>query len=158
VTIDPPVRLASPADAEPISRMSRDLIERGLPWTWRPERVLRAIRHADTNVAVVTLGGELAGFGIMEYLESHAYLALLAVHSSHQRRGIGGALVRWLEEAARAAGAERIRIEARQDNEAARCFYNELGYGEIAIREGRYSDGVHGVVLEKWLRPRPGGA
>jgi [ribosomal protein S18]-alanine N-acetyltransferase len=146
------VGLADPGDAEAIAAMSRDLIERGLPWNWRPARVLRAMRSPDTNVAVVEVDAGLVAFGIMEYLELHAYLALLAVRRDHQRRGVGTSVVRWLEASALVAGAERIRVEARQDNLAARNFYNELGYQEIAIRHGRYSDGVNGVVLEKWLR------
>jgi [ribosomal protein S18]-alanine N-acetyltransferase len=152
MTVDPPVRLAVPADAGDIAGMSRELIERGLPWNWRPPRVLKAIRDPDTNVAVVRMQGELVGFGIMEYLEADAYLALLAVRDARQRKGVGRALLRWLEASARAGGAARIRLEARRDNVAARSFYNELGYHEVGIRRGRYSDAVDGVVLEKWLR------
>jgi [ribosomal protein S18]-alanine N-acetyltransferase len=156
MTADPPVRLALSEDAEDIAAMSRDLIEHGLPWTWRASRVLRAIHAADTNVAVARVDGELMGFGIMEYLDTDAYLALFAVRAARQRQGIGRLLLGWLEGSARAAGAERIRVEARRDNVAARSFYNELGYHEVAIRQGRYSDGVDGVVLEKWLRTRAG--
>jgi len=155
MTADPPVRLAQPEDAEDIAAMSRDLIEQGLPWNWRPRRVLRAIREPDTNVAVVRQDGDLLAFGIMEYLESDAYLALFAVRRAGQRKGVGSSLLRWLEASARVAGAERIRLETRRDNVAARTFYNELGYHEVAIRPGRYSDGVDGVVLEKWLRTSP---
>lgn len=155
MTADPPVRLARVEDAGDIAAMSRDLIERGLPWTWRASRVLRAILSPETNVAVARVDGELIGFGIMEYLETDAYLALFAVRAARQRQGIGRLLLGWLEDSARAAGAERIRVEARRDNVPARSFYNELGYHEMAIRRGRYSDGVDGVVLEKWLRARP---
>ena len=155
MTVDPPVRLARPADAEDIASMSRDLIERGLPWGWRPPRVLHAIRNPDTNVAVIRADEELVAFGIMEYLETDAYLALLAVRSTRQRQGLGRSLLQWLEASARAAGARRIRLEARRDNTAARSFYNELGYHEVGIRRDRYSDGVDGLVLEKWLRAEP---
>ena len=154
MTVDPPVQLARPEDAADIAAMSRDLIEPGLPWTWRPSRVLSAIRNPEINVAVVRVDSALAAFGIMEYLDSDAYLALLAVRRRHQRQGMGTAVLRWLEASARAAGAERIRLEARRDNAPARSFYNELGYQEVAIKAGRYSDGVDGVVLEKWLRAR----
>lgn len=152
MTADPPVRLARPEDAEGIAAMSRDLIERGLPWNWRADRVRRAIRDPETNVAVARDDAGLLAFGIMEYLETDAYLALFAVDPAHQRRGIGSALLQWLEASARAAGARRIRVEARRDNIAARNFYNELGYHEVAIRQGRYRDGIDGVLLEKWLR------
>lgn len=155
MTADPPVRLAVAQDAEDIAAMSRELIERGLPWNWRPARVLKAIRNPETNVAVVTVDDRLVAFGIMEYLERDAYLALLAVKPSSQRRGIGKSLLHWLETSAIVAGAHRIRVEARRDNVPARSFYNELGYHEVSIRRGRYSDGVDGVALEKWLRAAP---
>lgn len=150
---DPAVRLARPEDADDIAAMSRDLIERGLPWNWRATRVLRAIRNPESNVAVVRGDHELLAFGIMEYLETDAYLALLAVRRSSQRSGMGSSLLHWLEASARVAGAQRIRLETRWDNVPARTFYNELGYHEVALRPGRYSDGIDGVLLEKWLRP-----
>lgn len=155
MTLDPVVRLARPEDAADIAAMSRELIERGLPWNWRPARVLQAIRNPETNVAVIRVDGELAAFGIMEYLETDAYLALLAVRGPSQRRGLGSSLLRWLEASAGVAGARRIRLETRRDNVPARTFYNELGYHEVAIRQNRYSDGVDGLLLEKWLRPGP---
>jgi ribosomal-protein-alanine N-acetyltransferase len=146
------VRLATLADAAAIAAMSRDYIEAGLPWSWRPERVARAIRDPDTNVAVAGPEGAIEAFGIMEYLENDAYLALFAVHPLKRRQGVGSAILGWLEEVARAAGAKRIRVEARRDNVAARSFYNEHGYQERAITQSRYSDMVDGVRLEKWLR------
>lgn len=154
MTIDPPIRLAEPRDAAAIARMSRDLIEPGLPWTWRPDRVLRAIRAADVNVAVTGEGDDLAGFGIMEYLDDDAYLALFAVREASRRLGVGSALLRWLEACAAAAGAQRIRLDTRRDNVPARTFYNEHGYHELEIRTSRYGGSVDGIRLEKWLRAR----
>ncbi len=150
------LRLATPADAGEIAAMSRDTIERGLPWTWRPERVARAIRDRNTNVVVAGPVGAIAGFGIMSYLDTDAHLLLLAVHPLRRRAGLGSVILEWLEDVARAAGAERIRVEARRDNLAARSFYNEHAYHERAIREAMYSGLADGVRLEKWLRAENG--
>jgi ribosomal-protein-alanine N-acetyltransferase len=146
------LRLATPADAAGIAAMSRDTIERGLPWTWRPERVARSIRDANTNVVVAGPAEAIAGFGIMSYLDTDAHLLLLAVHPLRRREGLGSAILEWLEDVARAAGARRIRVEARRDNIAARSFYNEHAYHERAIREAMYSGMADGVRMEKWLR------
>lgn len=148
------VRLAIPADAPGIAAMSRDAIEYGLPWSWRPERVARAIRDPNTNVAVVGAPEAITAFGIMAYLETDAHLLLFAVHHLHRRQGIGSALLTWLEEVARAAGSARIRVEARRENVAAREFYSEHGYHERAIRKAMYGEALDGVRLEKWLRVR----
>lgn len=149
---DAAVRLATPVDAAGIAALSRELIEHGLPWHWRRERVARAIAAADTNVAVVGDAGAIAAFGIMSYPDDDAHLLLLAVRRSQQRQGLGSAVLLWLEAVARSAGARRVRVEARKDNGAARNFYNEHGYHERVITPAMYSGTVDGIHLEKWLR------
>lgn len=146
------IRFATRADAAAIAALSRDEIEHGLPWSWREPRVRQAIDDPDTNVIVVGPPGAVAAFGVMYYADDDAHLLLFAVHRSRQRRGVGSALLQWLEKAAQAAGARRIRVEARMDNEAARSFYNERGYHEREIARRMYSGRLDGVRLEKWLR------
>jgi ribosomal-protein-alanine N-acetyltransferase len=151
----PVIRLATVAEAEAIAVLSRETIERGLPWGWRPERVARAIRDPDTNVVVAGPPEALEGFAIMVFGDEDAHLILFAVHPDKRRRGLASALLTWLEDVARAAGCQRIRLEARRDNVAGRSFYNEHGYHERAIRKDRYAPGVDGIRLEKWLRSDP---
>ncbi|MDB5964462.1 MAG: hypothetical protein JWQ72_962 [Polaromonas sp.] len=148
------IRLAAAADAPAIAAMARDHIEQGLPWTWTAERVLRAIGDVDTNVVVAGQRGPVTAFGIMSYPADDAHLLLFAVSEARRRQGLGRALLAWLEAAALSAGAKRIRVEARLDNVAARCFYSEHGYHEYAIKKAMYSGLADGVCLEKWLRPR----
>ncbi|MFL6625612.1 MAG: GNAT family N-acetyltransferase [Vitreoscilla sp.] len=150
------IRLATPADAFAIAALSRVEIEHGLPWTWREPRVRRAIADPDTNVIVVGPPGAVSAFGLMYYADDDAHLLLFAVRHARQRQGIGSALLQWLEDAARAAGATRVRVETRMDNEAARSFYNERGYHEGAIVRRMYSGMLDGVQLEKWLRLKSG--
>src|ERR1700758_13616 len=138
------IRFATRADAGAIAALSRAEIEHGLPWTWREPRVRHAIADPETNVIVVGRPGAVVAFGVMYYTDDDAPLLLFAVHRSQQRRGVGSALLQWLEEAARVAGATRIRVEARLDNEAARSFYNERGYHEGAIVRGMYSGRLDG--------------
>ena len=149
---DIPVHLATRADALQIAEMSRDTIEYGLPWGWTETRVARAIQDRDKNVVVVREGDRVVGFGIMGYLEEDAHLLLLAVRPERRRTGIASAILLWLEKVAQAAGATRIRVESRQENDAARNFYNEHGYHERALRKRMYSGAADGVMLEKWLR------
>jgi ribosomal protein S18 acetylase RimI-like enzyme len=152
IAANTPVRLAVLTDAASIAALSRDCIEFGLPWTWREGRVRRSILSRDTNVAVVESEGAIVGFGVMTYADDEASLLLFAVDSTHRRRGIGSAILLWLEDVARAAGVERIRLETRRESIAARSFYNELGYHERVIEKGRYGGFVDGIHLEKWLR------
>ena len=152
-TADVAVRLARAADAVDIAVMSRDYIEQGLPWTWTADRVEAAIREADINVVVAGERGAISAFGIMSYPDDDAHLLLFAVCRNQRRRGVGSAILRWLEEAADTAGAKRIRVECRRDNSAARNFYCEHGYQELSITTKFYRGLKDGIHLVKWLRP-----
>jgi ribosomal-protein-alanine N-acetyltransferase len=126
------IRLALPQDAVRIATMSRDYVEDGLGWGWTPARVLRSIHDHATNVAVAECGADLAGFGIMKYLDDDAHLLLFAVKPEYRRRGVGSGLVTWLESTATTAGIELIFLETRATNAAAREFYAARGYRELA--------------------------
>lgn len=126
------IRLALPQDAVRIATMSRDYVEHGLGWGWTPARVLRGIRDRATNVVVAECGADLAGFGIMKYLDDDAHLLLFAVKPEYRRRGVGSGLVTWLESTATTAGIELIFLETRATNAAAREFYAARGYRELA--------------------------
>ena len=152
-TADVAVRLARAADAADIAAMSRDYIEDGLPWTWTAGRVEAAIREADINVVVAGERRAISAFGIMSYPDDDAHLLLFAVRQNQRRRGVGSAILRWLEEAADTAGAKRIRVECRRDNAAARNFYCEHGYQELSITTKFYRGLKDGIHLVKWLRP-----
>ncbi len=152
MTAHPDVRFATLADAPAIAAMSRDYIEHGMPWGWGYDRVAKAIADPETNVAVMGPPGAVIAFGIMSYSEDEAHLLLFAVRRAHQRKGIGGALLTWLEAVARAGGAKRIHVEARADNIAGRNFYFDHGYHERKYELGMYRGLVDGVRFEKWLR------
>jgi ribosomal-protein-alanine N-acetyltransferase len=153
MSLRPPIRLATCTDAPLIARMSRDLIERGLGWSWTPLRVQRSIADADTNVAIAQVGDLAVGFGIMKYREDEAHLLLLAVQPGAGRRGIGAALVAWLEASARTAGVGQAYLEARASNAVARAFYRRLGYEEIQLVPGYYRGVEASVRMAKdlWL-------
>ena len=154
------VQLAPESAAFQIARLSRDHIEQGLGWSWTAERVLRAIRHRETNVAVICSGDTVDAFGIMRYRDDDAHLALLAVRPACRRQGLATRILQWLESVAMAAGAERIVVECRRANGPARQLYAELGYHERWIEHGMYRDREDGIRLEKWFRPHtpvPGG-
>lgn len=147
----PDIRLALPREARQIAAMSRDCIEHGLGWSWNTPRVLRAMRNPATNVAVILKRDVLRGFGIMDYGDQDAHLALLAVDPTQRHLGLGAALLGWLEQSARVAGLTAIRLEARADNRAAIAFYQHLGFTESGTVTGYYEGVIDAVQLGKKL-------
>ena len=152
---DHEVGLARPDDARRIAEMSRDFIEYGLGWKWTPGRILRYLRDDSTNVAVARERDDLIGFAIMAYAEEEAHLLLFAVSAAQRRKGVGSALLSWLEATALTAGIGLIYLEARTRNTEAREFYRKHGYAEIARVRGMYRGREDGVRMARdlWWRP-----
>lgn len=146
------LRLAQPSDATTIAHMSKRLIEVGLPWSWKPERVAKHIRHRDSVVLTAWARGTLAGFAIMRFSDTTAHLDLLAVDPTCQRLGIGRRLVQWLEGTANTAGTFVITLEVRGENVAARWFYRRLGYREVGCIAGYYCRVENAVQMVRDLR------
>lgn len=128
-----------------IATMSRDLIESGLGWRWTDRRVMVSLRDRNTNVAVARAAGRVVGFCIARYRMDVGYILLFAVDQAHRRRGLGTALVRWVEETALVAGIGIMYLEARLNNTGARAFYRTLGYREFKVEPRHYS-GIEAAV------------
>lgn len=128
------------SDAQNIAVMSRCLIELGLRgWSWDPARVTRAIRSRSTCVVVTEINHQITGFAIAEFGDTRLHLSLLAVSATHQRHGIGRALVAWLEKSALTAGITDVQLELRANNASAKFFYQALGYEFVQAVPGYYS-------------------
>ena len=126
-TVD--IRLAKPRDGDNMARMSRRLIEVGLPWwCWTPKRVAKAIRSPDTIAIVANVGKPMTGFAVMHFGDENAHLNLLAVEPEYRRRAIGRKMLQWLESSCSIAGILRVSLEVRATNAPAIRFYESLGY------------------------------
>ena len=151
------LRPARPADAQAIAVMSRDLIESGLGWRYRPERIARLMSARETLVLVAAEGEQVAGFAIMELGEERAHLVLFAVLPSQRRRGLGRRMVEWLMVSAQTAGMASVHLELRADNHAARDFYLRLDFHPTVRVAGYYDGREPALRMVRLLRP-PGQA
>ena len=145
------IRLASLRDVPRIAAMSRELIEFGLGWSWTESRVRNSLMDRDTNVAVARDAGHPIGFAITKYRADEAHIVLFAVDQRHRRKGVGSALIKWIEHTALIAGIGVIYLEARLSNTGAREFYKALGYREFRVEPRRYRGRETGVRLGKDL-------
>jgi len=169
-------RLATKSELVSISRISRDHIERGLGWSWTPERLKKSYLSRDTNILVATApaaranhsGGKnkhqppmernrmIVGFGIMHYGTTEANLNLLAVLPEYRHKGIGRFLVQWLEKSAMTAGIDVVYLQCRQVNASAQQFYLKLGYRKLRSLPRYYSSNESAVLMgHDLLTPAP---
>jgi ribosomal protein S18 acetylase RimI-like enzyme len=146
------LRLADVADADTIAQMSRDLIESGLGWRYRADRVRRLINRRDTSVIVACDRHGTVGFAAMQFDDEHAHLTLLAVRPSHQRQGVARQLMQWLLHSARVAGMVSVHLELRASNRAALHFYRALGFVQTLVLAGYYEQRESAIRMMVLLR------
>lgn len=144
-------RAAHRSEARLIASLSRLHVEHGLRRRWTPARVRRQIDDPDCMVLVASLAGDIAGFAIMHFGNRDAHLLLLAVQPLQRRRGIGRALLEWLEKSCRTAGIESIRLEVRAGNQPARSFYRACGFRDLARISGYYDRQEAAIAMHKSL-------
>lgn len=71
----------------------------------------------------------------------------LAVAPAHRDRGIGTRLLERAFAAVTARGAERARLEVREDNAGAIRLYRRFGFERDHVIPGYYADGEDALVL-----------
>ncbi len=147
--------LARATDAREIAEMSRDLIEQGLTWSWTPARVQHFIGGSDSSVVVARREQRLAAFAIMHFGDDVAHLNLLAVSPDHRRQGLGRQLMNWLTATAVEAGVFRINLELRTNNQAARLFYEQLGFTQLGVVQGYYQGREAALRMSRRLAQDP---
>lgn len=138
-----------------VARMSRDLIERGLGWTWGPARIARCVASADYTVIVARFDAKIAGFAIMQFGQDTAHLVLFAVAPEFRRRGVARALFAWLERAALYAGVRVITLEVRRSAAPARGLYRALGFEPVEVKVRYYQGREDALRMALRIAPEP---
>jgi ribosomal protein S18 acetylase RimI-like enzyme len=158
-------RLAKKSELASIAILSRDFIERGLAWSWTPERLKKSYLCRNTNILVACapameqgprnskrliqpeIKQKVVGFGIMQYGNTEANLNLLAVLPEYRRMGIGKFMVQWLEKSALTAGVDVVYLQCRAVNVTAQQFYLKLGYRKLRNLPKYYSVKESAVLM-----------
>lgn len=100
---------------------------------------LKAVSETDKIVGFVA--GTRSWFNFQP-----AWVITLGVAQSHQRQGIGRALLLACEEK---MARPRVRLTVREHNKPAIYLYEQCGYEYVFTRPCYYRDGENGLVMEK---------
>jgi ribosomal-protein-alanine acetyltransferase len=135
---DVPAIVALEADAFPLDPWSENLIGQGVDRTLPTVSLLVAEAGEDR---------EFAGYAVVSVVDVDAELQRIAVPEALRRGGVARALLGAVLAHAAHLGAERVLLEVREDNLAARAFYARSGFTELGRRPRYYRDGTTAVVL-----------
>ena len=101
------------------------------------------------RVVLASLRGAPIGCVSYEQAMDHLSFSRLAVLPAYRRRGIGRALIAYVEDQARALNVEKMRLGVRIVLAPLRAYYERLGYCQIDCRaHDGYAVPTY-VILEK---------
>lgn len=87
---------------------------------------------------VLCVDDAIAGYGILSMGAGEAHVLNICVSPQRRGQGLGRYLLRRLLDSARWNGAERVFLEVRPSNVAAKVLYASIGFREIGRRPRYY--------------------
>ncbi|MGH3411462.1 MAG: GNAT family N-acetyltransferase [Marmoricola sp.] len=150
-----PVRSATLADAAAIAALEEACLGDD---AWSEVLVAQGLTGQSPAVHFLVAGDPVAAHAVVAVAGDITELQRIAVDPSHRRRGVAGALLAEAVRLGRAAAADRLLVEVREDNAAALGFYAAQGFVEIDRRPRYYADGATAVVMRRGLVAGCGGS
>jgi ribosomal-protein-alanine N-acetyltransferase len=123
------------------------------PWSARDFRECVA---SDVVFLVAATPEGVAGYVIAQDAADEGEILNLAVAPARQRGGIGRALVEHVLETLVGRGAQRVFLEVREANAAARALYAALGFQEVGRRTRYYRRPVEDAIVLRAAIPADG--
>jgi len=103
-------------------------------------------------VVVAEWDGRAAGYARLEFLWSHIpYLGLVRVLPEYQRRGVGQAMLRYLEAHLCAQGHTALYCSSQADEPEPQAWHRRMGFAECGIIAGINKGGVGEIFFRKLL-------
>ena len=139
------------SDLEAVVAIERTIYSH--PWTIGN---FRDSLHAGYSCWLMECAGHMVGYGVLMIGVDEAHLLNLSVARGWQRRGLGRALLQHFVRIARSCEAQRVLLEVRPSNVAARLLYEQAGFHELSVR-GSYYPAEGGredaILMELALEP-----
>lgn len=93
---------------------------------------------AGSHCHVIERHGVLLGYAVLMTGAGEAHLLNLSIGAAWQRRGLGRHLLEFVVHMARELKVQKLFLEVRMSNDAARALYAKFGFREIGVRRGYY--------------------
>ena len=118
---------------------------------WTEELFLGELAEVSNSrdVAVAILDSEIVGYASFRYVGKQGDVNTVAVSKFQQGKGIGTALMDWLESQATLRNVREIFLEVRSDNDAALKMYASRGYERIDVRRNYYGNTIDANIMRK---------
>ncbi len=140
-----------PMTAEDVERVIEVAESLKLAPQWKRGAYLTAL-NSEAALRRIALAADdsttgVVGFAVASLTPPESELETIGIIAEFQRRGVARRLFDEVTKALRLAQVQTIGLEVRASNEAARAFYDSLGFAESSRRPRYYADPVEDAVL-----------
>ncbi len=118
---------------------------------WTEEQLSGAFHRVDFYGKTLSVDGKIEGYLCATQLFEEAELLNIAVSPERRGNGYGGALLDDFLREMRSRGVERVYLEVRLSNVAARSLYEKRGFTQTRVRDKYYADGESALEMVKTL-------
>ncbi|MGH9515111.1 MAG: ribosomal protein S18-alanine N-acetyltransferase [Terriglobales bacterium] len=141
-----PLRLATPADIPSVVALECD-VPGLVHWSEQTYQTVFQPGAQERHLWVIADGGQLQAFLVARFGAAECELENLVVANQHRRRGLASQLLQVLVAIARQRKMDRVLLEVRESNQAARALYEKVGFQENARRKAYYSQPPEDAIL-----------
>ena len=115
--------------------------------SWSEKSVLETVQQKQSVCFAAEKAGHLLGYLLAYHAADEAEIARSAVQKEARRQGAAGKLMQAFEHYCEEHKMEKLLLDVRESNEAARSFYTKNGFVEDGIRQGFYVNPSEDAVL-----------
>ncbi|MCY0878615.1 MAG: ribosomal protein S18-alanine N-acetyltransferase [Firmicutes bacterium] len=109
------------------------------PWS-RSAFQTELMENNFASYLVLDFHGRVVSYGGMWIILDEAHVTNVAVDPDFRGYHLGERMMRGLMERAKSLGARRMTLEVRKSNIVAQNLYQKLGFIQLGVRRGYYSD------------------
>ena len=114
---------------------------------WSEKSVMETVQQKQSVCFAAEKAGHILGYLLVYHAADEAEIARIAVQKEARRQGAAGKLMQALEHYCEEHKMEKLLLDVRERNEAARSFYTKNGFVEDGIRQGFYTNPSEDAVL-----------
>ena len=114
---------------------------------WSEKSVMETVQQKQSVCFAAEKAGHILGYLPVYHAADEAEIARIAVQKEARRQGAAGKLMQALEHYCEEHKMEKLLLDVRESNEAARSFYTKNGFVEDGIRQGFYTNPSEDAVL-----------
>jgi ribosomal-protein-alanine N-acetyltransferase len=115
---------------------------------WSKNAFIQELRENKFSIYIsALLDGNVVGYAGMWKIFDEGHITNIAVHPEFRKIGIGSRLLEKLIDISREKDIEKLTLEVRKSNTAAKNLYLKYGFKEEGIRKSYYADNGEDAII-----------